>query len=201
MNSVSIDEIREIVDIPHHKIWNSYLYGSRVYGTNRENSDYDVMLVASSLDARKEIKGEKYNIHIITPDLFADDLSNYKMVPLECMFAPDYAKIQEKREFPFTIDEKKLIKNILIQSNTSWIRAKFKLNENDILRGLKSVFHSLRILYFGRQLIKSGKIVDFSCANDLWNEIENCNEVEWKYFSKKYISKKKKLEWKLINGY
>jgi len=193
--SIDITEISTISDIPLYKIWNSYLYGSRVYGTNRENSDYDIMLIASTMDNKKEIKHEKYNIHVITPDSFMDDLNEYKMVPLECMFAPDFARIQEKRDFSINIDRMKLKKYILAQSFNSWIKAKYKLNENDTLRGVKSVFHSLRILDFGIQILKKGEITNFSHANKYWNEINDSNEIEWKYFHKKYISQKKKLEY------
>ena len=194
-DKIDIEEISALSELPMHKIWNAYLYGSRVYGTNRSNSDYDIILIASSLDKDKEIKGEKYNIHITTPDAFADDLFNYKMVPIECFFAPSFARIQEKKFFYLNIDELKLKKNILIHSNNSWIKAKFKLNENDILRGTKSVFHSLRILKFGLQILKKGEIYDFSAANHFWDEINDSNQFEWKYFHKKYISVKKKLEY------
>ena len=193
----TIEEIVGLTDVPIHKVWNAYVYGSRIYGTNRVDSDYDVMLIASSLDAKKEIKGEKFNIHIITPDLFIDDLNLYKMVPLECLYAPEDARIQEKKLLYLNVDKMKLKKYILTQSNSSWMKAKFKLNENDILRGIKSVFHSLRILDFGTQILKKGKIYDFSHANHFWHEINDSDEIEWGYFHKKYIGMKKKMEWKL----
>ena len=193
----TIEEISDLAEVPLYRVWNAYIYGSRVYGTNRNDSDYDIMLIASTLDAKKEIKGEKYNIHVITPDLFIDDLNLYKMVPLECLYSPEIARIQEKRELYLNIDKMKLKKYILTQSNSSWTKAKFKLNENDILRGIKSVFHSLRILDFGIQILKKGRINDFSHANHFWAEINDSNEIEWKYFNKKYLGAKKKLEWKL----
>jgi predicted nucleotidyltransferase len=198
-NGPDIHEIVGLTGLPLYKVWNAYLYGSRVYGTNKKESDYDIMLVASSLDARKEIKHDKYNIHIITPDLFLDDLHDYKMVPLECIFAPDFARLKETRGYDFTIDKMALKKYVLTQSNNSWVKAKFKLNENDILRGIKSVFHSLRILDFGIQIAKRGHIYNFSHANHFWDEINDSNEIEWKYFHKKYISMKKKMEWRLKN--
>lgn len=196
----SIEDIVSLTDIPLYKVWNAYVFGSRVYGTNRENSDYDIILIASSLDARKEIKNEEFNIHIITPDLFMDDLNMYKMVPLECIYSPSCARIQEKSSYSIDVDPLKLKKYILAQSNSSWVKAKFKLNEGDIFRGLKGVFHSLRILDFGIQILKKGKINDFSHANHFWEEINDSNQVEWKYFQKKYIGVKKKMEWRLMKA-
>jgi hypothetical protein len=119
------------------------------------------------------------------------------MVPLECLYAPEDAKVQEKKPLYLNIDPMKLKKYVLMQSNSSWMKAKFKLNENDILRGIKSVFHSLRILDFGIQILKKGRIYDFSHANHFWDEISGSDEIEWKYFHKKYIGMKKKMEWKL----
>ena len=163
-------DIISISGILKHKIWNIYLYGSRIYGTYEDGSDYDVLMVASSLDRHREIKGDKYNIHIHTPDRFQDSIWVYNMVSLECIYAPKFARIQERVDFKgkFIPDKNKLKKYVLTQSHDSWKKGKFKLEEGDIVRGTKSIFHSLRMLLFGLQILEHGEIIDFSEANYYW---------------------------------
>lgn len=188
-------EIIDISGLSKHKIWNIYLYGSRVYGTYDKCSDYDLLVVANSLDRHKEIKGEKYNIHIHTPDKFQDDLWNYRLVNLECIYAPNFAKLQERKDFNKFIPEKNKVKKYLLtQSHDSWIKGKIKLRDGDTIRGSKSIFHSLRILLFGLQIVEYGEIIDFSEANYYWEEISEGDHCEWEYFKDKFLPRKRNLE-------
>lgn len=183
------------------KVRNVYIYGSRVYGTARESSDWDIIMVASNLLAHEEFKKKigdhLVNIHVITPDKFKDGLMNHDIMNLECVFAPDWAVLQSKLSFEFTLNIKKLIKNNLAQSYSSWNGGKMKLFDGDIYRGLKSVFHSLKMLKFAIQIAEHGKITDFSEANYLYSEINDCDEIDWDYFKDKYLPLKVELENKL----
>ncbi len=183
------------------KTRNIYLYGSRIYGTHREESDYDVILIGAALIEHNEISAKIdnaiLNIHIITPDKFKRDLESHNIMNLECYFSPEWARIQEKESLKFVLNKKKLAKNIIAQSFNSWQGGKFKLNEGDIYRGLKSIFHSIKMLIFAIQIMEHGKIVDFTAANYLHKEINDCDEIEWEYFREKYLPFKIELENKL----
>jgi predicted nucleotidyltransferase len=185
------------------KTRNIYLYGSRIYGTHREESDYDVILIGAALIEHNEISAKIdnaiLNIHIITPDKFKRDLESHNIMNLECYFSPEWARIQEKESLKFVLNKKKLAKNIIAQSFNSWQGGKFKLNEGDIYRGLKSIFHSIKVLVFAIQIMEHGKIVDFTAANYLHKEINDCDEIEWEYFREKYLPFKIELENKLKN--
>ncbi len=52
--------------------------------------------------------------------------------------------------------------------------------------GKKSLWHSFRILMFGIQMLETGKIYDYSCANFLYDEIVNNPENDWNYYKEKY---------------
>jgi predicted nucleotidyltransferase len=188
-------------NIHHLKTRNIYLYGSRIYGTNRIDSDFDIILIGAALNEHSEIEAEidnsRLNIHIITPDKFKRDLENHDIMNLECFFSPGWARIQEKEILKFTLNKKKLSKNIIAQSFNSWQGGKYKLNEGDIYRGLKSVFHSLKMLIFAIQIMEHGKIMDFTAANYLHKEINDCDEIDWEYFREKYLPFKIELEKKL----
>jgi predicted nucleotidyltransferase len=185
------------------KIRNIYLYGSRVYGTNRMDSDYDIALLAGSLLEHNEIRAMEgnslLNIHVITPDKFKRDLENHDMMNLECYYAPDWCRLLEKEPLKFTLNKKRLVKNALAQSFNSWNGAKHKLNDGDIHRGLKSLFHSLKILMFAYQILDNEKIVDYSVSNYYHKEITESDEFEWTYFQNKYFIFKRDLEAYLKN--
>ena len=187
------------------KVRNIYLYGSRVYGTAKPESDYDIIMIASHLLAHEEkratVNGVLLNIHIITPDKFTSDLKMPNIMNLECAFAPEWAKLQEKMTLSYKVEIKRLIKNNLAQSYSSWNGGKRKIREYNIDKGIKSIFHSLRMLMFAAQIAEHGKIVDYSVANDLYSEITDSDEFEWEYFKEKYLPLKVQLENKLKSLY
>lgn len=197
----SLEEVKEIISLPDWKISNVYLYGSRVYGNFDHASDYDFLVVARSMDRDREIRFSKYNIHVHTPDKFEDDLRAYRMVNLECVFAPSFAKAQEKVDYrtKLSMDDFKLKKSIFKQSHDSWLKSNMKFREMDIDRAVKSLFHSLRILMFGIQIIKYGEITNFSEANGYWDEISKMEEFKWNIFKNRFLPIKKELEEELMD--
>ncbi len=193
--SPSLEEIVKLSGIHPLKIRSVFLYGSRVYGYHTENSDFDILMVAPNLQKHQEIKDEKYNIHIITPDSFKEDLlQNYKITYLECIFGPEWAHLQEKEKIELVLVKDKIKKEMLAQSYSTWRNAKQKMIEGDTFRGVKSAFHAFKILKFGIQMVKHGKIVDFSECNDLYKEFDAENFYEWEQIKEKYLKQKIELE-------
>lgn len=201
VDQVNIQKVIALSGLPKWKIKNIYLYGSRIYGTHKISSDYDIMVVASTLEP-KEIKDPEYNIHIKTTDFFYDSLTNYKMVALECVFAPPSAIFKETFDYrkDFLIKDGKLKKSVLSQSHDSWMKGKFKINDGDITRGTKSLFHSIRMLMFAIQLIENGKITDFSEANKHWEAIDSSDLLQWNKYKDLLLPLKQKMENRLIEA-
>ncbi len=199
--NIPTDLIIKEIGIHPLKIRNLYLYGSRSYGTARPESDWDIICITAALleheEKRLKIENDLLNIHLITPDKFQRGLDNHDMMNLECYFSPGFARLQEKIELKFNLNKKKLAKNIIAQSFNSWQGGKHKLEGGDIYRGLKSIFHSLRMLMFAIQIAEHGKITDFSQANYLHNEINDSDEIDWDYFRENYLQFKIELENKL----
>lgn len=201
MKTPELNKIIEIVQengIHPLKIRNVYVFGSRVYGYNNEESDFDIIMVAPNLEKNKEIKHPEYNIHVINPNDFKEEIfKNYKITYLECLFAPDWAKLLEKINYEFIINKDKLKSEFIVQSFSAWKKGKLKMKIGDLHRGVKSAFHALRILYFGIQLIEHNKITNFAECNDLYKEMNDENFYEWFQIRDKYLEKKKELENKL----
>lgn len=185
INEKLLEEIVRTSKIHPSKIFNVYIFGSRVYKTNTDDSDWDIMLIANNSVPNTEIKHPLYNIHILTPDKFQEDLDWHRPNSLECFFAPDWAKLQEKRKFNFQLNASKLRHSISHTNSNSWVKSKKKLLQNDYSLGIKSLFHAIRIPMFGFQIIKNNKIENFECANFIWEELSSKN-WNWEELDKKY---------------
>lgn len=183
------------------KVKDILIFGSRVYGSANEKSDYDIVVIAGALLPHEEkkvtVNGVHLNIHIYTQDVFIEALKKHDIMNLESIMAPDWARLLEKTVYSKEINKKKLIKNNLTQSQNSWFLGKTKIKDGNITKGVKGIFHAMRMLMFATQIIEHGFIVDFSAGNKLYDEMINCDEFEWDYYKEKYLPIKIELEEKL----
>jgi predicted nucleotidyltransferase len=169
----SIDTIIKASKIHPTRVFNIYLFGSRVYGTYDKSSDWDVIMIANNSVESTEIRNGLFNIHVYTPDKFKHDLDNHRINNLECIYAPDWAKLKEDIKFNnFQIHPNKLRHMISQISSNSWVKCHKKLDDNEYRIGIKSLFHSIRIPMFGAQIAAHGRITDFSAANYIWDELK-----------------------------
>ena len=178
---IIIDDIIKASGLHKSRVHNIYVFGSRVYETHSDNSDWDIIIVANNSVEAIEIKSDLYNIHIYTPKKFQEDLDWHMPKNIECIFAPSWTKIQEKIKFDFTLDVKKLRHATSHVSSNSWVKCKKKLEIGDYHTGIKSIFHSLRIPIFSTQLINNGQI-DFKSANFIWDKLMRVDE-NWCHYS------------------
>lgn len=169
-----IEDIIRTSGIHPSRVFNVYIFGSRVYGTSSNDSDWDIIMVANNSVESTEIRRGLYNIHVYTPDKFKADLDWHRINNLECIYAPDWAKLKETIKYDyFVIEPKKLRHAISHISSNSWVKCKKKLTvADDYYTGIKSLFHSIRIPMFAIQIMQHGRITDFSCANHIWDKLK-----------------------------
>jgi predicted nucleotidyltransferase len=167
---MTIDDIIKASGLHKFKVHNIYVFGSRVYETHSDDSDWDIVVVANNSVEAIEIKSGDLNIHIYTPKKFQQDLDWHKPKNIECFFAPQWAKIQERIRFDFNLNPIKLRHATLHTTNQSWKKCKSKLEAGDYPTGIKSLFHSIRIPIFSTQLLEFNKI-DFFSSNYVWDKI------------------------------
>ena len=213
MRTITMAEILEVTKLHPLKVKNVYLFGSRVYGSAGIDSDYDLIVVANSMQEAAEIRSGDLNIHIHTPDKFRKDLFDFDMHNLECLFAPDFARIQMKVpvvDANFKIKPEQLKFKAMSQSYNSFHKAKLKFLDEDFYTGGKSLYHSLRILMFAIQILGiNRRIYNFGEANDIWKKVQNdilCMENSeseylrpWEYMKNEWLPIKIELENKLKN--
>ncbi len=155
-------------------VLNIYIYGSRVYGTYTEKSDYDYIVVVDTQENAQKLepcaRGENEDFTIYTKEQFEEQVANHEISALECLFLSQENIIKKTVEFPFTLDLEKLRPAISQKSSNSWVKAKKKfIVDKDYAPyiGQKSAWHSLRILDFGCQLARYGKITNYKETNAL----------------------------------
>jgi predicted nucleotidyltransferase len=161
------------------------LFGSRIYGNFNKNSDYDYIAIGDKIKYQEVIKGY-INIHLFNERLFRSNLDDYDMRAIECVLAPQFAKLKESIKFNVKIKPKTFRDSLYFQIDKNWRVGKKKFSESNIYGGKKRIYHSLRLLLFGIQLLESGKISNWSVANQFHQEISTDKHSDWDYYRTKY---------------
>lgn len=175
-----------------------YLFGSRLYGTATKDSDYDYILILPQGVAKTDslvIDGE-HHYQVYTENEWIYKISNHDIAALECLSIPEDPASQNPEDYSvyFNLNLNKLRESISTISNNSWVKAKKKLiisGDYDKKAGMKSAFHAIRILRFGIQVARQGKISNYKECNWLWLEIEKLGreydaDILWEKINEKY---------------
>lgn len=168
---------------------NQYCYGSIVYGTSDKESDIDLIFVVEDNDLKECLFAERYPCWPHNEDRQHYSISQFKQMikdhdpcALECLFLPDDCKYEEYK-FDFKLDIEKLRRSFSQKSSNSWVKAKKKIDlHQEYKKGIKSLFHSLRLLDFGIQIVNHGRIKDYTSANHYWVKIKEQNYTNWKEY-------------------
>jgi predicted nucleotidyltransferase len=189
-------------------VLNIYLFGSRVYGTNNEKSDYDFIVVADG-DFTKIDSIEFYvnniecNATIYSVKQFQRQIELHEISVLECLFCDTKYK-KELINFNFVLDKNILRHSISAKCSNSWSVCNKKLTvENNVRRAMKSLFHVFRIYTFAIELLETNKIFNFSAANHIYNKIMKLTDFTWDDIKQNYQKDRNALATnfkKLINN-
>ena len=172
---------------------NVYHYGSFVYGTFIDGkSDYDYIVVVpdtmSEYDEQQfEFENNQYTVH--SESSWQEMLDRCDVDAIECYFLHERFVVKETKHFNADITKDKIRNSFSHVSSNSFVKCKKKLEVEDSYApdvARKSIWHSLRIVDFGTQIVTYGKIVDYSSMNHLHSEIVLCEETAWEYYKNKY---------------
>ncbi len=158
-------ETRKCVTEP---VARTYRYGSRVYGCHKENADFDyIVVVKSHKELHYSVQFTGTDITVYSEPMFIKKIKEHEISVLECIFQNEndpYAK-------HFELDLPTLRRAISAKSSNSFGKCKKKIVDGEVYIGKKSMFHSLRIILFGIQIARYGKIVDYTVANHFLDTI------------------------------
>lgn len=172
---ILVETVLTMQKLPADKIVGLYKFGSLVYGTAHENSDYDyVVILDVSGELYEHFENKDLDIHIFSTESYKAKLDEHDIMALETFFNPHPII---KYAVDFKLDLVKLRHKISAIVSNSWVKAKKKvlLEDEDSFIGLKSLFHSIRILDLGIQLAEYGNgstiVIDFESSRHIWKEI------------------------------
>lgn len=184
--------VERIAWIRKHAL-NIYPYGSVVYGTYEDGiSDKDYIVILPpylyQLDKQQwECGNEQYILY--ATKTWREKLNRHDIDALECQFLPPELVIKQTITFDFTLVTAKLRQSISHASSNSWVKCKKKLTvEKDYAPrvGKKSLWHALRILQFGTQLMDHKRIINYASCSAYHDEIVNNSNNDWEYYKAHY---------------
>jgi hypothetical protein len=181
----TLEQILEKAVIHPLKVKACYVFGSNVYKTNRDGSDWDIKLIANGTVSNLELRRGLYNIHVITPQDFEKQLIEHKPGSVECVLAPDEFRIKDG-DFSFKMNIPSLRHSFSHTSSNSWVKAKKKINQGDYDIGIKSLFHSIRIPMYGIQIAETGKIIDWTVANEVYDKLYSRYDWTWEELDEEF---------------
>lgn len=170
---MTYQELLARLKLANTNVSNAYPYGSRVYGTHNQQSDYDFILVLKNKKAT-EYSDNQVNVFYYTEDEFRTRLVDHEISALECIFLPEHLKLKEEVTFPHRLDLSQLYTSLSAKSGNSWEKCRKKLTipeSLDLQVGRKSLFHAFRILTFGKQIALNGQITNYQEANPILQEV------------------------------
>jgi len=171
MKQEILNILKTELGIHHSKVINIYLFGSRCYNNFNEDSDYDITIVLDTDSSDTEYTFFDYNFHLVTSTSFENKLQYNDPRIIECLLYNP--KILENKKYTLSITPKKFRHSVSHTSSNSWVKAKKKIEQNDIYIGQKSLYHSLRIPMFATQIMEHNDIIDWECANSYWYIIKS----------------------------
>lgn len=166
------------------KILNIYRYGSKVYRTHSDKSDDDFIVVVKEAESQW-LLADGMDLHIYGLAKFEEKLAEHYVPFLECYFLADEFKSETTRP-AFEVDLTLLRNSCSALASNSWVKAKKKILQGDDYLGLKSLFHSLRILDFAIQVAESGVIRNYSSMNSVWDEIKYLKKPDYSVLKETY---------------
>lgn len=125
-----------------------------------DKSDYE----QKSIQYQYEYENLSFNIY--PESVWERKCKNLSIDALECAFLDDNFIYKEVKKYidSNNIDKIQLRKSISAVVSNSWVKAKKKFIDGEERIGYKSLFHALRILMYGIQIYKFGKINNYEEA-------------------------------------
>eukprot|EP01122_Echinamoeba_exundans_P003405 TRINITY_DN13510_c0_g1_i1.p1 TRINITY_DN13510_c0_g1~~TRINITY_DN13510_c0_g1_i1.p1 ORF type:complete len:225 (-),score=26.25 TRINITY_DN13510_c0_g1_i1:631-1305(-) len=206
---MDLDSIILACQVPKDLVFAVYIYGSRVYGTNTPDSDYDIFVVASdeyfkstSVPLTEEVQYRLENpardITVYSEAHMLASLDLQEIKSIELVLSPDEFKLLDLKEYKNTLklDLINLRHAVSAKCDHSWTKAMKKLTvEKDFAPTIakKSLFHSFRMNQFALDLVqchKDGRPLSINFRNEsvleLYREIMNDESEDWEHYKQKF---------------
>ncbi len=168
--------------IPIESIVGIFQYGSRVYGTASENSDWDFVVI-NNANQDGLVETDEIDIHYLSVETYINKLKEHDIMCLEIYYSNKQLQPIKEFDVDFELDLQKLRHSVSSTCSNSFVKFKKKLTieEEDNYIGVKSLFHSIRIAELGTRIAMGARNV-MTTDTYLWERIKEdakeCN-YDW----------------------
>jgi hypothetical protein len=189
-NLTLVDKLQAMVaaEWPQNQLLNIYLFGSRLYGVHKQNSDYDFIgicggeyfyayrLIDSTIPAEMSPTGEALDININMMHLtyFKESLKDaYINSVMLCFIPPSFVFLElVDIRSEFLLHLPNIRQSVQMDSTHNFAKAKRLWRLGDFYTAKKNIVHGIRYLNYSLQLLgPKGSIYDFTAGNEYWSEV------------------------------
>ena len=177
------EDILRSFSLNRTSVLNIYPHGSRVYGTNAPDSDYDYIIVGDNqINAKPELvfstfREKRLNATIYRHDDFLNKIQQHSVSVLECICLSKVQLLLDTVDFVFTVNPKQLHASFTRKAEQDFARAEKRFLDGNIKKAKKSLFHGIRVQNFEQQILSGG--IDYSFCNTAWEMIRDCPSENW----------------------
>jgi predicted nucleotidyltransferase len=176
MATVSAEQLIQQLNLDDNRVVNIYQFGSRVYGTSNDKSDYDVSIVldGSFPNKKNTLKYDNdFDVNFYSRAEFLQKMDEHYMNILEHLYLPQQYILLHRHDFAndMKLDLKKLAKAVPDTVQECMTNAKTLFNQNQMLKGKKKAFHAIRFIMLATQLAEHGRITDYTVANEEFSKL------------------------------
>lgn len=184
---MNLNVISKTFNLSKNDIVNVFILGSRLWGSVTANNDYDITVIIKGNNHKKCLHAHNLNAKVMTYDEYENSIEEHKFLDLVTLFLPSQNILIQKRRAPATVNNKILSEVIISDSKQDWNRVLKLLQRGELAHAKKILTHTIRMCILGLQLINTGTITDFKCAEDIRMNLADVEYIDdtWpqKYYS------------------
>lgn len=218
----SLSQLAQILDLPLSQVLGAYLLGSRLWGSHRSASDYDMFLVVESLPKKAQgrragarfstsisVRGISVDVLFATCSEFEARLDRARVPDMFCFLAPDDCKLLESQwlttlKGKIVLEISSVVEEGQEASGEAWEQSQKLMRAGDFPKGKKVLGHSLRILalfaHISRQVRDAGGclalrdvLVDIRSFNATHLELQSLFMRSWEEYEAKFGAQRHRL--------
>eukprot|EP01012_Entosiphon_sulcatum_P033644 TRINITY_DN42603_c0_g1_i1.p2 TRINITY_DN42603_c0_g1~~TRINITY_DN42603_c0_g1_i1.p2 ORF type:complete len:232 (-),score=52.88 TRINITY_DN42603_c0_g1_i1:21-689(-) len=147
---------------------NVYVIGSRLWGTARADSDWDLLIVVEGSFAKASVHANTLvDATVVGQPEFVDLVRQHHSLALLCLWSPPENVLQRRFDplGSFKLDAKQLVDATVQETERDLKHAAKVRQKGNEKQADKVLVHAYRLLLFADQILASGRITDHTCAN------------------------------------
>lgn len=174
-----LDVVLKKLSLPSDSVLNVYLLGSRLWGTQTSQSDYDLVVVMREWAAPKPetVHNGLFDARVLSKEGFVAKLAENELESLKCCWLPAPHILREAipaQKLLETeaggVDRARLRAGIMERTEKDLAKAAKFLEKGKRVEGGKILLHAIRLQLLGGQILQTGRITDFGVLTEMLEE-------------------------------